>query len=461
MKKNYTLKLVLAMLIVVLVSLVSFVGVYKGKNLLKDYSLGKDFEQRKVATFTVVEDETTTSTEETTEETTEESAEAVTEETTENTAEEETSESTEDVAEETSEVSSEENTDTATTEQTTMSEEDKIKEYKKSKNIISKRLTSMNSEEYDIRLDDQTGKLIIEVPSDMDSNYLYEIVSKGKAQILNQSTDEVLVDSNGFKEASATLDTTTYSTPIVLLNIKFNKDAKNALKNANPNYTDSEGAETSATFAFTLDEETLYSDSASTFIEAGESGELELVLGQGSEGEELEEYYQTALALTSIIKSGEISTEYELESLELVSSNINIKTIVIIAIIVGVLMLLFAVYKFKKNGILPVISLVGLLATTLLVLRYTNVKITVFTILGLAVIVLINYIFILKHLGSNKSFKEDFIEILNILVPCIIVAVVFCCAPYLQLASFGMTIFWGVIVMCIYNAIITRIFINK
>mgnify|MGYP003296368253 CR=1 FL=1 len=55
MKKNYTLKLVLAMLIVVLVSLVSFVGVYKGKNLLKDYSLGKDFEQRKVATFSVVE----------------------------------------------------------------------------------------------------------------------------------------------------------------------------------------------------------------------------------------------------------------------------------------------------------------------------------------------------------------------------------------------------------------------
>ena len=433
MKKNYTLKLVLAMLIVVLVSLVSFVGVYKGKNLLKDYSLGKDFEQRKVATFSVVE----------------KAAESV-ETTTEQSSEEKTEES-----------SSEQTEQKTTEEQTSVSEEDKIKQYNKSKNIISKRLTSMNSEEYDVRLDEQTGKLIIEVPADMDSNYLYEIISKGKAQIFNQNTNEVIVDSNCFKSASATLDTTSYQTPIVLLNIKFNKDAKNALKNLNANYTNAEGVETPATYAFKLDGETLYADSASNFIDAANKGELELVLGQGSQGKEIDKYYQTALALTSIIKTGEISTEYKLESLEIVSSNMNIKVVVIIAIIIAILMLAFAVYKFKKKGILPVVSLVGLLATTLLVLRYTNVKITAFTILGLAVIVLVNYLFILKHLKSDKTFKEDFIEMLNIIIPCIIVSIVFCCAPYLQLASFGMTIFWGIIVICIYNATITRIFIDK
>ena len=59
MKKNYTLKITLAMLFVVLVSLVSFVGVYKGKNLVKDYSLGKDFSNRKVAIFSVKEETTT------------------------------------------------------------------------------------------------------------------------------------------------------------------------------------------------------------------------------------------------------------------------------------------------------------------------------------------------------------------------------------------------------------------
>jgi hypothetical protein len=58
-KKNYTLKITLAMLFVVLVSLVSFVGVYKGKNLVKDYSFGKDFSNRKVAVFSVKEETTT------------------------------------------------------------------------------------------------------------------------------------------------------------------------------------------------------------------------------------------------------------------------------------------------------------------------------------------------------------------------------------------------------------------
>ena len=124
-------------------------------------------------------------------------------------------------------------------------------------------------------------------------------------------------------------------------------------------------------------------------------------------------------------------------------------------------MLVYAIYKVKKKGILPVLSLIGLVATILLVLRYTNVKITLFTILGLAVIVLSNYILILKTLSNDKTFKQNFIEMLNILVPCLIVAVVFCCSPYLQLATMGMTIFWGIIVMFIYNAIITRILIDK
>ena len=102
-----------------------------------------------------------------------------------------------------------------------------------------------------------------------------------------------------------------------------------------------------------------------------------------------------------------------------------------------------------------------MVATILLVLRYTNVRITLFTILGLAIIVIINYIIILRTLNSDKSFKENIVSEFNNLIPCMIVAIVFCCAPYLQLASFGMTIFWGLIIMCIYNALITRIFVEK
>lgn len=454
MKKNYTLKIVLAMLFVVLVSLVSFVGVYKGKNLLKEYSLGKDFSDKKVVTFSVKEDATTeeqnTENEEANSE--EQNTENGTNET--NTTEQNTENSTEEQNNEKEEANSEEqkNENVQTDEQ---------KEYKNSKNIIEKRLAAMNSEEYDIRLNERTGNLVIEVPSDMDASYLSEIVSKGKAQILNQSTNETIIETNGFKNASTRIDSTSYAKPVVLLSIKFTNDAKKTFKNVNTKYTDSEGKESEATFAFTLNGETLYSDTAESFANTAKNGSLELVLGQEDDEENLEADYQSALALVSIINSGEISTDYKLESVKIVSSNINIKTIIIIAAIIGLIMLIYAIYKVKKKGILPVLSLIGLVATILLVLRYTNVKITLFTILGLAVIVLSNYILILKTLSNDKTFKQNFIEMLNILVPCLIVAVVFCCSPYLQLATMGMTIFWGIIVMFIYNAIITRILIDK
>ncbi|MBO5349961.1 MAG: hypothetical protein J6A89_09140 [Clostridia bacterium] len=459
MKKNNTLKIVLAMLFVVLVSLVSFVGVYKGKNLLKEYSLGKDFSDRKVVTFSVVEE-----TEETTEE---DSSENETEQTNteEQNAENETEQTTiegQNAENKTEQTTENEGEKTSSQEQTNENAQaEKSKQYKNSKNIIEKRLAAMGSEEYDIRLNENTGALVLEVPSNMDSSYFSEIVSKGKAQILNQSTNDVIIESNGIKNASTRVDSINYTKPVVLLSIKFTNDAKKTFENINTNYTDSEGNESEATFAFVIDGQTLYYDTATSFVSTTKNGSLELVLGQNNDEEQLESDYQYALTLVSILNNGEISTEYQLDSIQIVSSNINIKNIIIIVCVIGLIMLAYAIFKFKTKGILPVLSLVGLAATILLVLRYTNVKITLFTILGLAVIVISNYILILKSLGNDKTFKQNLIEMLNILIPCFIMAVVFCCSPYLQLATIGMTIFWGTIVMIIYNAIITRILLNK
>ena len=156
MKKDYTLKLVLAMLVVVLVSLVSFVGVYRGKNLLKEYSLGKDFSKRKIATFSIVETDN-------------EKAAQTTEQTGEN------GENADNQSEENKEQNQ------------PQSQKDKEKNYSSAKNNIAKRLTAMKSEEFDIRLDEEDGKLVIEVPESMDSNFISEVVTQGKVEIKNKT----------------------------------------------------------------------------------------------------------------------------------------------------------------------------------------------------------------------------------------------------------------------------------
>lgn len=446
MKKNYTLKITLAMLFVVLVSLVSFVGVYKGKNLVKDYSLGKDFSNRKVAVFSVKEETTnqnntennTTSDENTTDENT--------------TGENTTSENTTNNENSTNENNNAEN-----------QENDKKKNYENAKNTIERRLASLSSNEYDIRLNEDDGTLVIEVPTSMETSYITELFSKGKVQIKNKNTTELIVDSNGFYGASAKLNTTSsnYSNPVVELNIKFTKDAKNAIKNANTKYTDSEGKEQDATFELVLDDETLYSDTASSFVETAKNGYLDLALGQSDKTSEIEANYESAQVLVSVINNGEIPVKYEAKSVNIVSSNINVKIIIIIAIIISAIAFVYAIIKFKAKAVLPMLSLIGLVASILLVVRYTNVKLTLFTILGVAVITIANYALIFKTLKGGKSFKENSIEMLNILIPCIIIAIVFCCAPYIQLATLGMTIFWSIIVMYVYNIIITRTLIDK
>lgn len=464
MKKDYTLKLVLAMLVVVLVSLVSFVGVYRGKNLLKDYSLGKDFSKRKIATFSVVEIDNETATQNNTP--SEEQNAENPEQNAENT--EQNAENTEQNAENTEQNAENKNEENKEQKQP-LSQKDKEKNYNAAKNNIAKRLTAMKSEEFDIRLDEEDGKLVIEVPESMDTNFISEVVTKGKVEIKNKSTNEVIADGKVFKDASAALRDETFSVgmqqvtkKIVVLNMKLSKDGKKKIVEANPKYTDKDGNEADAEFSIVLDGETLYSENAESFISTVEKNSgFELYMGQNDEGEELEKDYQTALAITAIIKCGESTVQYKMDTIELISSSINVKAIVIIAAVIGVLMIVFAAYKFKGKGLLSSISLVGLVATILLVLRYTNVKITLFTVLGLVIVTLVNYIIVMRTLDNKKKLSENFMKVLNLIIPCIIVAIVFCCSPYMQLASFGMTMFWGLIVMCLYNLAIVRIFVEK
>jgi hypothetical protein len=140
--------------------------------------------------------------------------------------------------------------------------------------------------------------------------------------------------------------------------MKLTKDGKKKIVEANPKYTDSEGNEADAEFGIVLDGETLYSEVASSFIDTVEkNGSFELYMGQNDEGEELEKDYQTALAITAIIKCGESPVQYQMDTMELISSSINVKSIIIIASIIGALMIVFALYKFKIKGLLSSISL--------------------------------------------------------------------------------------------------------
>ena len=83
-------------------------------------------------------------------------------------------------------------------------------------------------------------------------------------------------------------------------------------------------------------------------------------------------------------------------------------------------------------------------------------------------VIILNYIFtlyllhLLKHqetqtvVDSSNSFNKAAIKALFILVPVGVTAVILSFINWTAISSFGMTIFWGILISFIYNIIITR-----
>ena len=109
------------------------------------------------------------------------------------------------------------------------------------------------------------------------------------------------------------------------------------------------------------------------------------------------------------------------------------------------------------------ISLVGFVAVLLLVLRYTNVMITVDGIVAIILSVFLNYLLLINILdnmtkkeNANEAFNKSVARFLFNIVPVVIIAIVFTFNSWLPVFSFGMVMFWGILVNLAYNYVITR-----
>ena len=125
--------------------------------------------------------------------------------------------------------------------------------------------------------------------------------------------------------------------------------------------------------------------------------------------------------------------------------------------------ILILVIKYKLNGLLSGISFIGLVAIYLLAIRYTNVVLSIQGIFGIIVALILNYILNAKLLSKiknsnnvNLSIKEVYKEFYLKLIPICIAIIVFCFINWTPISSFGMVMFYGIILIAVYNFIITN-----
>lgn len=484
MKAIRNLKVTLVVLIVVLISVISFGGIYyvnKGemKNRLPDYVLGSSIKGYRhitlVASESTNEDENNTnSTSNTTENTTENATENETSNTTENATENNTTENAVNTTNTTSE-----NVNTASN-------------YKKSANIIKRRLKVLNIDNYNVTCDESTGRIVVDLPEDDKTDIiLSDLTEVGKFTIEDSETGEVLLDNGDVKSVKfGQQNTGTSSSSSLIMGIEFNSKGTKKFRNITKEYQN-ELAENSTEESNTTNSTNTTENSTDSsekkdkkvkikiddaeilttdFSEVIDNGVLTLTVGNAND----ETQRNSALNIGAIIQNEPLPVKYQVEGNTYTESSIDentLKVIIYCLVVIALVIALVLIVKYRTMGILQAILSVGYIGLLLIVIRYANVVESLDGILSIFVCYVINSIFafMISKVLSNKDLtkkvsKKSVNNVIKkyglIIIPELIIATVCLFTSWSAIFSFGMILFWGVVISFVYNVAVTK-FIEK
>lgn len=457
-KTTKILEMILLILIIALVTLVSFFGLlYRDlnlwKNVVPDYSFGKDLGKMRILSFSV-----------------DTSTEPVEENTSSSEDEVEVNQTVSEDEEISKDASDENATEESTPEEVPVNPNEVLTadNYKKVKSIIQKRLDKADIKDTEIVVDEKNGDLTIYVPFDGDSDAIVEhVTSKGTIEITDTETSEVLIPQEMISKVAtyATVsqdqdETVSGSTYDIGLQINFTKEGLDKLASITRKYVDvlnSDGESDPKTVDIKVDGQTAYT---TYFDPAGTYTELDIPMYSGVEEDQYELYIDAMKSTETNIESGKLPITYVTNQVEYLENrdNSNILLVIIVAICIAIAVVsICLIVKNKFKGLVEVISQIGFIALYLLLVRVVGESLTIFSIISMFILAMINYLFIIKLFNSDK---KTFIEVLEEFtlkyIPVLIVAVVFAFSSYIELASIGTALVWGIVASIPYNLIFTN-----
>lgn len=245
--------------------------------------------------------------------------------------------------------------------------------YQKSKEILEERINALQNKSYITRLNTENGNIIFELPEDSKTDSIISQLSlQGKFEITDNDTDEVLITNDDIKNVQAGYGSTNSGTTAVFININFNEAGTEKFKNITNTYVettveDETNEETTETkkIAVKIDDMTLLT---TYFDEEVTNGVLQLSVGSSSTSTtaELQEYLEEANSIATLLNSGKLPNAYEVEQNKLIYSDItteNLQIISIITVVVLALAMLYLIFKYKTKAILTNIAQVRIYST--------------------------------------------------------------------------------------------------
>lgn len=486
MKKVKILTIALAIL---LVTLIAFGGVYiqtqnRMENKVKDYELGRELKSQRVIELKIKESSSDS----------------------ENSSSDESTDA--DSSEET-EKSEETTTDTELTE----------KDYENAQKVMEKRLKALGAQDYTISLDKENGTVRVELAeNDNVDMYIYYLYASQKITIKDTDSKDILLNDEMIKGAKYSYTSDSKGAYQVYEEIELTKDGQaklnellndyallatdvteieNAKKasesestktestsekntestentdeqNTESTETQSTTEETSSNSETTKKTAKLYVNDTTYDISKIEKGKITVKIGASSSNTtSVNNNISKAAEIAMLENAGKLPADYEVDTNRYEYSSITQKEIIYFAIVmIAILVITLLVYCviYKKSGILASISFVGFVASFSLLIRYTNVAISIEGISAIIIVMIINLIINREILSKtkkmnlvNEAVKSTYKNIYLELIPVGILTIVFCLSKWESLSSFGMIMFWGLVLTAIYNVIVTRTLLN-
>lgn len=295
------------------------------------------------------------------------------------------------------------------------------------------------------------------------------VIQTGKFEIIDTNTSEVLMNNTDIELSNVMYYQDSSTGEIsVYLNIEFNDEGSEKFKNISNTYIEyeivelsEEGEEETVTYEDTI---TLYIDDSeimsTSFSETVDSGSLQLTVGSATTDEdEIESLADSALDIAVVLDTGNYPIDYDLDANQYVYSEIDGNMVItLVATILSIIGLIILTVKNKKKGLIAGIFSIGYIALLLLVVRYTNVIVSITGIAAIILVSILNIMFNLKMLeliDEKQYFKETFKEKILDFVPAFILTIAFCFISWTPISTFGMMMFWGLLMIFVYNFCVT------
>lgn len=348
--------------------------------------------------------------------------------------------------------------------------------YRLAKEVIEKRLNSIKAVDanlnvkkavdyYEIKQNEQNGNIVVKIPENSDTDMVLQYMAiKGTFNVVDEQNN-VLMNNSDIKKAQVVYNSTD-SGISVYLTIQFNKEGTQKLKDISNTFiktTDEEGKETTKKISIKIDNTTVLS---TYFSEEISTGMIQLTFGTASsKSEDLRNYVQEANNLATLLNTGNLPIAYTVDENRYILPDISNETFFVPAIIVlsiMVIAVLFLIIKYRVKGILGALSFTGYIASLLIIIRLTNVVVSIEGMVGILISIALNYVFIVYLLNGKKkeeqefTYKQGFINFLFVLIPIAVTTIIFSFISWIPIYSFGMTMFWGIVLIMLYNVILTK-----